>query len=45
MRPIGTHDSRTNQNPIVAKEIPKMRLHHGWRCHSEACGRFVLNKA
>jgi hypothetical protein len=34
LRPIGTHDSRTSQNPIVAKKIPKMRLQHGWhqRC-------------
>jgi hypothetical protein len=36
MRPIGTHDSRTSQNPIVAKKIPKMRLQHGWRQRCEA---------
>jgi hypothetical protein len=32
--PIGTHNCRSNQNPIAIQKIPKMRLQRGWhrRC-------------
>jgi hypothetical protein len=45
LRPVGTHDSRTSQNPIVAKEIPKMRLQHGWDRMLRSMTMFCRNKA
>jgi hypothetical protein len=43
--PFGTHDSRTSQNPIAAKQIPKMRLQDGWHRMLRSVTKVLLKQS